>query len=199
MLQYAIALTGGIATGKSSTIALLSLYGFRFIDADKIAHEHLDNEHEAIASMFGEEMVNAGKIDRKKLGALIFNDVTKRRELEELLHPLIYDTIMAKALEQEKFKTPYMVDIPLFFETSRYPIRRSIVVYATKQQQLQRLMSREGYTRNEALCRIEAQMDIEQKRSLATYVIDNSGDLKQLQEECERVKQQILDDFRGER
>ena len=199
MLQYAIALTGGIATGKSSTIALLSLYGFRFIDADKIAHEHLDNEHEAIASMFGEEMVNAGKIDRKKLGTLIFNDVTKRRELEELLHPLIYDTIMAKALEQEKFKTPYMVDIPLFFETSRYPIKRSIVVYATKQQQLQRLMRREGYTRNEALCRIESQMDIEQKRSLATYVIDNSGDLKQLQEECERVKQQILDDFRGER
>lgn len=197
MLRYAIALTGGIATGKSSTIALLSLYGFRFIDADKIAHEHLQGQHEAIASLFGSHMVQGGKVDRKKLGALVFHDARQKKALEGLLHPLIYDTIITRAKEQEKFKTPYMVDIPLFFETNRYPIEKSLVIYATKEQQIQRLIQREGYTPSEALCRIESQMDIEQKRTLATYVIDNSGDLKQLQDECERVKEQILNDFRG--
>jgi len=193
--EYAIALTGGIATGKSSATIILSLYGFRFIDADKIAHQILDEQYLKIAEIFGRSLVKDCKVDRKALGTIVFSDPLKRKELEALLHPLIYDEIERQAIEQERFKKPYIIDIPLFFEGGRYPIERSLVVYTTKEQQLQRLMQRDGYHQKEALKRIESQMDIEEKQKRATYIIDNSGDLKQLQYECERVKEQILKDF----
>ncbi len=193
--EHAVVLTGGIATGKSSATILLSLYGFRFIDADKIAHEILDAQRQKIAELFGDEYVAGERVDRVKLGALVFADKSKRERLEALLHPLIYDEIVRQSQIQEGFKKPYIIDIPLFFEGNRYPINKSLVVYTPKAKQLERLMKREGFTQEEALRRIESQMDIEQKRALATYVIDNSGDLKQLQAECDRVKNLILSAF----
>ena len=196
--KYAVVLTGGIATGKSTAISLLSLYGFRFIDADKIAHEMLDKNADKIADLFGPEYLREGKVDRGRLGKLIFADKAKREALEALLHPLIYEEIARLSEEQDRFRKPYIVDIPLFFEGDRYPIEKSIVVYAPRQTQLERLVKREGFSEEEALQRIESQMDIEEKRRRATYVIDNSGDLKQLQRECDRVKDQILADFSSE-
>ncbi len=192
--KYAIVLTGSIATGKSSTVKLLEASGFHIIDADKIAHKILDEQHQAIAEKFGETLVHEGKVDRKALGAIVFSDNTKRKELEALLHPLIYDEIERLSVEQDKLGRPYFIDIPLFFENKRYPIEKSLVVYTTKEQQLERLMQREGYTKEEALNRIQAQIPVEEKRKLATYVIDNSGTLTQLEKECERVKEEILND-----
>ena len=190
--EYAVALTGGIATGKSSATILLSLYGFRFIDADKVAHAMLDRYSVKIAALFGPEYVVDAKVDRVKLGALVFADPAKRKALESLLHPLIYDEIARQSEEQDRFGKPYIIDIPLFFEGDRYPIKKSVVIYTSKAKQLERLMKRDGYEEEEALRRIESQMDIEEKRKRATYVIDNSGDLKQLQRECDRVKDEIL-------
>ena len=192
--KYAIALTGSIATGKSSTVKLLEDFGFHIIDADKIAHKILDEQHQAIAEKFGETLVHEGKVDRKALGAIVFSDHTKRKELEALLHPLIYAEIERLSIEQDRLGKPYFIDIPLFFENKRYPIEKSLVVYTTKEQQLERLMEREGYTKEEALNRIQAQIPVEEKRKLATYVIDNSGTLTQLEKECERVKEEILND-----
>ncbi|EIF50453.1 dephospho-CoA kinase [Sulfurovum sp. AR] len=192
--KYAIALTGSIATGKSSTVKLLEASGFHIIDADKIAHKILDEQHEAIAERFGEALVHEGKVDRKALGAIVFSDNTQRQVLEALLHPLIYDEIERLSIEQDKLGKPYFIDIPLFFENERYPIKKSLVVYTTEEQQLERLMQREGYTKEEALNRIKAQIPVEEKRKRATYVIDNSGTLTQLEKECERVKEEILND-----
>ena len=193
--EYAVVLTGGIATGKSTATKILSLLGFRFIDADTIAHAVLDTQHAAVAERFGAELVTEGKVDRKALGAMIFADPQKRRELEALLHPLIEEAIRAQAQKQDALGKPYLIDIPLFFERGAYPIERSVVVYAPAQTQLKRLMEREGFSEAEALQRIEAQMDIEAKREQATWVIDNTGDLAHLQAECERVKGLILQDF----
>jgi dephospho-CoA kinase len=192
--KYAIALTGSIATGKSSTVKLLESFGFYIIDADKIAHKILDEQHQVIAKKFGETLVHEGKVDRKALGAIVFSDNTKRKELEALLHPLIYHEIERLSIEQDKLGKPYFIDIPLFFENKRYPIEKSLVVYTTEEQQLERLMEREGYTKEEALNRIQAQIPVEEKRKRATYVIDNSGTLTQLKKECERVKEEILND-----
>ena len=192
--KYAIALTGSIATGKSSTVKLLEASGFHIIDADKIAQKIRDEQHQAIAEKFGETLVHEGKVDRKALGAIVFSDNTKRKELEALLHPLIYHEIERLSIEQDKLGKPYFIDIPLFFENKRYPIKKSLVVYTTEEQQLERLMEREGYTKEEALNRIQAQIPVEEKRKLATYVIDNSGTLTQLEKECERVKEEILND-----
>ena len=196
-LQYAIALTGGIAVGKSSTISFMSLYGFRCIDADKIAHQTIEEQRDAIISLFGPHVIKDEKIDRREIGKIVFANAEMRAKLETLLHPLIYDKIMALAVQEEKRKFPYFIDIPLFFENKRYKIDRSLVVYAPKSEQIKRLMKRNALSEQEALLRIESQMDIEEKKRLATYVIDNSKDLKHLQKECERVRDIILDDYKG--
>lgn len=192
--KYAIALTGSIGTGKSSAAAVLASFGFHIIDADKIAHQILDEQQQGITDMFGAEFVSQGKVDRKALGAVVFADNSKRKKLEELLHPLIYREIERLSEEEDVRQRPYFIDIPLFFESKRYPIAKSLVIYANKEQQLKRLMSREGYSEEEALARIRSQIPIEEKRNQASYVIDNSGTLTQLQKECERVKEEILND-----
>ncbi len=192
--KYAFALTGGIATGKSSVIELLSCSGFRVIDADKVAHEVLDEQSQKISELFGEHFVKDGKVDRKRLGSMVFSDPEKRKTLEDLLHPVIYTKIASLSDKLDRRAEPYIVDIPLFYEGGRYAIENVIVVYASKEQQLERLMQRDEHSKEEALARIESQIDIQEKRDNATHVIDNTGNLKQLEFETERIKNKILGD-----
>ena len=192
--KNAILLTGGIATGKSSVCNFLKLHGFSIIDADKIAHDVLDENASKISEMFGDEYVKDGRVDRRKLGELVFSDKDKKSSLEALLHPLIEDKIKKEALKLEKFNVPYIVDIPLFFETGkRYDIKPVVVVYAPKELQIERLVKREGYDLSHAKSRVEFQIDIEKKRQEADFVIDNSKDIKHLQKEVDR----FLDFIRG--
>jgi dephospho-CoA kinase len=193
MLKNAICLTGGIATGKSTCSALFSMLGFRVIDADKIAHKVLDNSILEIKKHFGSEFIEQNKINRKKLGNLIFSNKEKKELLESIVHPKIKEQIIKEALKQEEFNKPYLIDLPLFFEREGvYDIKKVIVVYAPKELQLERLIKREGLSKQEALNRINAQIPIEEKAKRATFLIDNSKDLKHLQNECFRVKEEIL-------
>lgn len=184
--QYAIALTGGIATGKSTVASLLGLNGLRIIDADTISHRLLDQYSSWIAQNFGSKFVLNGKVNRPELGKIIFADTAAKQKLEHFLHPKIRIAIEEASNKQDLLKYPYLIDIPLFFETSSYPIEQSVVVYTPKKTQLERFMKRNGYDETESLRRIESQMDIDEKRSRATWVIDNSSDLKHLQSECEK-------------
>ena len=190
--KYAIALTGGIATGKSTVTSLFMLHGFLTIDADKIAHKLLDENAISIANMFGSEFVQDGKVIRKELGSLIFNNVEEKKKLENFLHPLIKEAIIKEASIFEEQQKPYLIDIPLFFENKNYDIDTSIVVYTSKEIQLQRLIKRDKSTKEEAIARINNQMDIEQKKQKGTFVIDNTKDLINLQNEVERVKKLLL-------
>ncbi len=191
--DYAVVLTGGIATGKSTVAKLFLEDGFSLIDADRVAHYVLDLNHNKIAELFGFNYVVDSKVDRKALGGLIFSNPKEKLRLEKLLHPLIFEEIERKAILFDKFKKSYIVDIPLFFESmGRYPIENSIVVYAPKELQLERLMLRDGLNNIEAQQRIDSQLSIEKKRDLGTYIIDNSKNLKNLQQEYVRVKKQIL-------
>ncbi|MDK9693429.1 MAG: dephospho-CoA kinase [Sulfurimonas sp.] len=183
--EYAIALTGGIATGKSTVASLLMLNGMRIIDADTISHEILDASSAWVRENFGEEFVNGSKVNRTKLGTLIFSDKEAKKKLEDFLHPKIRAEIEQRSIKQDSFKFPYLIDIPLFFENGGYDIKESVVVYVPKELQLERFMKRNGYSSEESLRRIESQMNIEEKRKRATWVIDNSEDLKHLQRECE--------------
>jgi dephospho-CoA kinase len=194
--EYAIVLTGSIATGKSTVAKFFETNGFTLIDADKIAHAILDAQHLEIKAHFGESCVDENKVNRKILGKIIFENKAERTFLESLLHPLIFEEIEHLAKKEDRNEKPYFVDIPLFFENERYPIRRHLVVYTPKEKQLNRLMERDGYTREEALMRIDTQIDIEEKRKRATYVVDNSGDLHELIHECQKVKEEILGDFK---
>lgn len=189
--EYAIALTGGIATGKSTVASLLGLNGLRIIDADAIAHRLLDENRSWIAQHFGEQYVKNNKVDRPELGKIIFANPEAKKELESFLHPKIRIAIEEASEKQDLLKYPYLIDIPLFFETTSYPIKNSVVVYTPKELQLERFMKRNGFSREESLRRIESQMDIEEKRSRATWVIDNSSDLKHLQRECEMFVETI--------
>ena len=193
--EYAIALTGSIATGKSSVVNIFSNLNFSIIDADSVTHGILDEEYQKIVEYFGEEYVENRKVNRKALGKLIFSSPKDKKKLEGLLHPLIYQKIEREATIQDRLKKPYIIDIPLFFETNRYPIERNIVVYTPREKQLSRLMKRDNFSMREANQRIDAQMDIEEKREKATYLIDNSGNLDSLYAKCVEVQMKILSDF----
>lgn len=193
--EYAVALTGGIGTGKSTVAKIFSLWGFPLIDADKIAHEVLDREHNKIEHLFGKGLSHMGKVDRKALGAIVFANGEKRLELEKFLHPLIFDEIQQRSIEEDREKKPYLIDIPLFFEKMHYPIAKSLLVYTSEEAQVKRVMKRNGFTKEETLLRISSQMDIQKKVPLASYVIDNNAEIDDLQEACEKIKKMILKDF----
>jgi len=192
IFDYAVALTGSIATGKSSVASIFREYGWVVIDADKIAHEVLDREYLQISKLFGKRYILEKRVDRKRLGKRIFSNEKERKKLGTLLHPLIYNEIKQRAKREEALKKPYIIDIPLFFESNRYPIEKTIVVYTPKEIQLKRLMQRDNSTKEEALLRIESQLDIEIKREKATYIIDNSQDFNALQQECDKIIGKIL-------
>ncbi|MDD2449951.1 MAG: dephospho-CoA kinase [Sulfurimonas sp.] len=189
--KYAIALTGGIATGKSTVASLLALNGMRVIDADIISHEILDASTEWVRETFGDEYIDGTKPNRAKLGTLIFAESEKKRVLEEYLHPKIKSEIELRSVKQDSFKFPYLIDIPLFFEKNSYDIKDSVVVYTPKDIQLERFMKRNNYSKEESLRRINSQMSIEEKKKRASWVIDNSKDLKHLQNEVEEFVEKI--------
>ena len=190
----AYVITGSIASGKSTVVNILKEQGFSVIDADLIAHEQLEICKREIVEVFGEQILDeAGKIDRKKLGAIVFNEPKKLKNLEQILHPKIKAEIFFKASQFERLGEIYFVDIPLFFEKKqRYAEFKNVaVIYAPKELLLSRLMSRNGLSLNEAKARVGLQMDIEQKKKMAKFVIDNSSDMEHLKLELEKFLKQI--------
>lgn len=183
--RYAVALSGSIGSGKSTVCSLLKLYGFEIIDADKIAKNCLEEQAKNVATLFGEEFVKDGVVNRKALASLIFNDKNQKKVLEELIHPLVRSEISNIASVLDKKKKPYIVDIPLYFETRAYKMPLVVVVYAPKEVIIQRVILRDSKSKEEVQKIVESQLDIELKREQADIVIDNSSDLKHLQEEVE--------------
>ena len=183
--KHAIVITGSIGSGKSAVCKLLAGLGFEIIDADSIAHEQLNLCASEVAAEFGDEVLNGGKIDRNKLGALVFNDADKLKILEQILHPKIRREILSRAAKLESAGGTYFVDIPLFFERrdAYKEFSRIAVVYAPKETLISRVMKRNGLDYAAAKHRVELQTDIEQKRAMADFVIDNSGDLQNLRDE----------------
>ena len=193
--EYAIALTGGIATGKSTVASLLALNGMRVIDADTISHEILDTSYTWVEDEFGKEFVNNKKVNRAKLGSIVFSNDDAKKKLEEFLHPKIRKEIERRSKKQDTFEFPYLIDIPLFFENNSYDIKESIVVYTPIDIQLERFMKRNRYSKEESIRRINTQMSIEEKKSKATWVIDNSKNLKHLQQEVEGFVEKIKERY----
>ena len=190
----AYVITGSIASGKSTVVNLLKERGFSVIDADLIAHEQLEICKREIVCEFGEQILDeAGLIDRKKLGAIVFREPKKLKNLEQILHPKIKAEILSQASQLERLGQVYFVDIPLFFEKKeRYAEFKNVaVIYAPKELLLSRLMSRNALSLEDAKARVELQIDIEQKREMAKFVIDNSGDRDNLELELEKFLKQI--------
>ena len=189
-----VGLTGGIATGKSTVADMFRQAGAHIVDADRIAHQVVAPGQPAWAAIrdtFGSRVFQPdGIIDRARLGAVVFADALLRKKLEEIIHPLVWRG-MADAMDYHRQKHPgglVILDIPLLMETGRHAsMTEVILVYAPEAIQLQRLMRRDGIDRRAARERIASQMPIEQKRSLATIIIDNSGSRAQTQTQVSEV------------
>ena len=219
--KHAVVITGSIGSGKSAVCELLRDRGFEIIDADKISHDVLDRCAAQVAEIFGAQYVvqkdvkaknlslhaefdasGDGEIlsapcvsvDRKKLGKLVFKNPVELAKLEALLHPKITAEILSQAQALEAKGKLFFVDIPLFFEGKRYEFFDKVaVVYAPKDTLIARVMKRNGLDHVAAKHRVELQTDIEQKRDMADFVIDNSGDLAALKAAVERFLKELKD------
>ena len=186
--KYGVVLTGGIATGKSTTADIFRSYGVEIIDADKIGHETLEVYSEEINDLFDEDILIDGEIDRPTLGKIIFSNNNEREKLNEFIHPKIKQEIILRTLSLENKERLFLVDIPLFFETNNYnEFDKVIVVYTTPEKQLEQLVSRNGFSKEEALKRINSQMNINEKKLKGTETIYNIENIEHLKSECLRV------------
>ncbi len=190
--QYAIALTGGIGSGKSTTASLLKLYGYAIIDADTIAHKVLEQSTEEVIEIFSDIILTEGKIDRKKLANIVFKNKALRNKLENLLHPRIKEYILEQSHLLDGKNIPYFIDIPLFFETKHYDIEETLLIFVEQSTQIERIKKRNALSDEAILERINAQIPLHQKKKLAKYVTNNNGDLKNLQKEIEKYLQNYL-------
>lgn len=179
-----IGLTGGIASGKSTVSSLLCKYGSVLIDADRIAREIVEPGSpllQQIAHTFGQAiLLEDGRLDRKRLGSIIFADKEKRLQLNALMHPPIRAEIRRQMnkFEHDDPNRLVVADIPLLYESNlQHMFSEVMVVYIPLQIQIRRLMEREGIDSAQAEERIRSQMSLEKKKELADVVIDNSDDL----------------------
>lgn len=179
-----IGLTGGIACGKSTAAAILRELGAAHIDADAITHELQQPGgalYEGFVRHFGPRVLQAdGSLDRPAIGQLVFADTAdpaERRWLDAFTHPVILRAVKDR-LERARASRPpaVLLDVPLLFEAGWDRLADETWLIALPHEiQVQRLMARNGYSREEAEARIAAQMPLAEKRRRATVVIDNSG------------------------
>ena len=192
--KHGVVITGLIGSGKSTVCALLKERGYEIICADSIAHEILELNSSKVAELFGAQLLNGSKVDRKALGAIVFANPSAKKSLEELLHPLIHERICFLSNELEKTGKLYFVDIPLFFESggrTKYDFATSLLVYAPKELCLKRILLRDKADEINANARINSQMDIEKKRALADFVLENTSDLASLEHALKAIIEQI--------
>lgn len=188
-----IALTGGIASGKSTVTLILRARGYVVIDADDIVRQLYGKGkpiYNAIVSAFGNEILNlSGEIDRKKLGALVFSDSEARKCLNSATHPIVEAEITKELHEKQlQGETMVFVDTPLLIETGnseRYDA--VILVVVDFETQLQRLQSRNQLSHDEAVLRIKSQMPLEDKKAYADFIIDNNGTLEMLDQQVDQL------------
>jgi len=180
---YIVAVTGGIASGKSAVTARFEQLGVPVIDADLIARELVEPGEAALAEIvqrFGAGVLDGeGRLDRRQLRQRIFSDAGARRVLEAILHPRIRERMRERALAAA---TPYVVlAIPLLRASSRYPfIDRVLVVDVPEAVQIERLTRRDGVDEAGARAALAAQISRSERLALADEVVDNSGTLDAL-------------------
>ncbi|GAA3724421.1 dephospho-CoA kinase [Salinicoccus jeotgali] len=183
-MNYIIGLTGGIASGKSTASEYIQSKGYPVLDADiyaKKATAQNGPAYKGILDHFGEDIARSdGEIDRRKLGAIIFNDPEERQILNGLVHPEVR-RMMNEDKERLSLESHVFLDIPLLFENGLdEQCDLTATVYVDEETQKKRLMDRDGFTEEEALSRIRSQMPLSDKRDRSDVVFQNSGSIQEL-------------------
>jgi len=189
-----VGLTGGIATGKSYVGKVLQELGCELIDADRVAHAVIEPGQPAYDELiveFGPTILDAeGRIDRARLGAIVFADAARRARLNAIVHPRVYET-QAVWLSEVAARDPRaiaVIDAALMIETGSYRrFDQLIVVHCRPELQLARLQERNGLTLEAAQLRIDAQMPNHEKLAYANFVIDTSTSFEETRRQTEAV------------
>jgi dephospho-CoA kinase len=186
-----LGLTGGIASGKSAVAAMLREIGFAVLDADSLAHKLIEPGQPAcdeVLKEFGPSITDpSGRIDRTKLGAIVFADRRKLDRLNAIVHPLVAEVIFGQfeVWRRGGVRDAVFVEAALLVESGIHKkLDGLVVVWCTPEQQLERLLAR-GLNETEARRRIAAQLPIEEKLRLAAEKIDCSGSLEQTRRQVE--------------
>lgn len=193
-----VGLTGGIASGKSTVSALLAELGAVVIDADALAREVVATGTPGLAQVvaeFGDEVLTEeGDLDRAKVAEIVFSDEAARRRLEAIVHPLVFERIV----ELESAAAPGSVvvhDIPLLVESGRADTFDAVlVVDVPVDVQIDRMVRDRGMTQEEAQARVSAQSGREERRAIATHLIDNSGSLDDLRDRVQEVWNDLFEE-----
>ena len=189
-----VALTGGIGSGKSSAAEIFAALGAVVVDSDEIARKVLDRESVGfgeVVAVFGDQILSAGEIDRKKLGQLVFSDPKERKKLEQITHPLIrkeFERIIKNVPEN----SIVINQIPLLAESKYdYKFDYVIAISAPIEVRKNRLLQR-GMKSYEIEQRLAAQASDADRAKIANEVIENAGDLSQLTTNVEKVWRKLL-------
>ncbi|WP_271396658.1 dephospho-CoA kinase [Salinicoccus roseus] len=188
-MNYVIGLTGGIASGKSTASDYIRSKGYPVLDADTYAKKATAKggpAYQGIIDHFGADLLqDDGEIDRRKLGAIVFNDTSEREVLNQLVHPEVR-RMMDEDKERLAESGHVFLDIPLLFENGLdRQCDLTLTVYVDQETQIERLMERNGFSHSEALSRINSQMPLSEKRDRSDEVLDNSGSKNELYAQIE--------------
>lgn len=196
MVVIVAGLTGGIATGKSTVSFIFKRLGAHIIDADEIAREVVKKGTPAwkeIKDFFGEDILSPdGTIDRAKLGEIVFREESKRKRLDEIVHPEVFKEIerLKEEIIRKDREAIILCDVPLLIESGYYSkVDKVILVYTEERKQLLRLTNK--FPREDALRRIKSQMPLEEKKKYADYIIDNSGPIEETEAQCRKVYEEL--------
>ena len=189
-----IGITGSIACGKSTVSDYLIAKGYTIIDADKLGHVALTSNDvkRKLSEKFGNEILENNEISREKLGKLVFGNDDNLKILNSIIHPKIKELIL-KLQEEHKDKNLVFLDIALLYEANFVDLVEKVaVVYVDEDVQLERLMTRNSLSKEEAIKRIESQMSPREKAALGDFVINNSyskeDTFQQIDEILEKLK-----------
>lgn len=188
-----IGITGSIACGKSTVSNYLKSKGYIVIDADKIGHEALDDDYvkEKLILAFGNEILEDNKINRQKLGELVFGNSSNLNVLNSIIHPEIRKKILEK-IDKNNDKELIFIDVALLFEAKFDDlVDKIIVVYVDENTQLTRLMKRNSISKKEALSRIVSQMSPIEKAKLGDYTVNNNLDVINTYEQVDKVLSEL--------
>ena len=189
-----VGLTGGIASGKSLVARVFQSLGAHIIDADRIVHDLLEPDQQAwgeVIEHFGKEVLLPDRsIDRRKLGAVVFDDAEKRHWLNSCLHPKVFEAYrtQVKRISTHEPDSIVVFDAALLIESGFHRnMDRTVVVYADEDQQRVRLMERNSLTEDQSVARIRSQMPLSAKREFADYIINNTGSRENTEHQAREV------------
>jgi len=194
-----VALSGGIATGKSYCLARFAALGVPSIDADRLARDAVAPGSRALAAVaerFGSSiLLPDGSLDRAALGRIVFTDRAARADLEAIVHPEVYRRIGEWFVTLPSSTRLAIADIPLLFETGHsHDFDRVIVAACAPAEQLRRLIARDGLTESDARARLDAQWPIEEKAARADHVIRTDGSISDTDAQVKTVYELLIAD-----